>query len=99
MNSILTFIVFDLDRETRELLPPDYRGLADFLNTNGGVRVYRDGIRVYDYGEPENDWLDLDERRVNLPTQRISNRLVVGAFISIQTKAAGLSRRQTARAS
>ena len=82
--------IFDLDRETRELLPTDYRGLADFLNTNGGVRVYRDGIRVYDYGEPEDDWLDLDERRVNLPTQRISNRLVVGAVHLDSNKSRGL---------
>src|SRR5688572_12530216 len=26
----------------------------------GGVRVYRDGLRVLPYGEPENDWLGLD---------------------------------------
>ena len=72
--------IFDLDRETRDLLQPtDYRGVRDFLDTNGGVRVYRDGIRVYDYGEPENDWLELDARRVNVPAQRISNRLVIGA--------------------
>ena len=82
--------IFDLDRETRELLPTDFRGLADFLNTNGGVRVYRDGIRVYAYGEPEDDWLDLDARRVNLPTQRISNRLVVGAVHLDSNKSRGL---------
>ena len=58
--------IFDLDRETRELLT-DYRGVSAFLEANCGVRVYRDGIRVYDYGEPENDWLGLDARRVNVP--------------------------------
>jgi signal transduction histidine kinase len=31
--------------------------LKDF----GGVRVYLDGFRVYPYGEPGNDWLDLDK--------------------------------------
>ena len=71
--------IFDLDREARELFLSDYRGVTGFLELNGGVRVYRDGIRVYDYGEPENDWLELDARRVNVPAQRISNRLVVGA--------------------
>jgi len=25
-----------------------------------GVRLYRDGIRVFPYGEPDNDWLDLE---------------------------------------
>ena len=81
--------IFDLDRESRELLP-DYRGVADFLTANGGIRVYRDGIRVYDYGEPENDWLELDARRVNVPAQRISNRLVIGAVHLDSSRSGGL---------
>ena len=71
--------IFDLDREARELFLSDYRGVTGFLDLNGGIRVYRDGIRVYDYGEPGNDWLGLDAGRVNAPAQRIGNRLVVGA--------------------
>ena len=82
--------IFDLDRDTREFLLTEYRGMADFLKTNGGIRVYRDGIRVYDYGEPENDWLELDARRVNVPAQRISNRLVVGAVHLDSIKSDGL---------
>jgi signal transduction histidine kinase len=27
----------------------------------GGIRVYLDGFRVYPYGEPRNDWLDIDK--------------------------------------
>ena len=83
--------IFDLDRDTRALLQPtDYTGIREFLAINGGVRVYRDGIRVYDYGEPENDWLELDARRVNVPTQRISNRLVIGAVHLDSTRSGGL---------
>ena len=81
--------IFDLDRENRVLLA-DYRGVSDFLEANGGVRVYRDGIRVYDYGEPENDWSALDARRVNVPAQRISNRLVIGAIHLDSSKSRGL---------
>lgn len=77
-NFKLDMHIFDFDKETRELLV-DYHGLSRYLAFNGGIRVYRDGIRVYDYGEQENDWLDLDARRVNVPAQRISNRLVIGA--------------------
>ena len=36
-------------------------------------------MRVYDYGEPCNDWLNLSGTRVNVPTKRISNNIVVGA--------------------
>jgi hypothetical protein len=53
--------------------------ITDFLDENGGVRVYRDGIRVYNYGEQGDDWLGLDLRRVNVPTRRISRNIIVGA--------------------
>lgn len=75
----LDLYVFDLDPKILSLGVVDKKGLRDFLKENGGIRVYRDGIRVYDYGEPGNDWLDLGGRRVNVPTRRISNNLVIGA--------------------
>ena len=72
--------IFDRDPQMLELGQiSDKKGLKEFLNESGGIRVYRDGIRVYDYGEPGNDWLKLGERRVNFPAQRISNNLVLGA--------------------
>jgi anti-sigma regulatory factor (Ser/Thr protein kinase) len=63
----------------------DIKGLKQFLDESGGVRVYRDGIRVYDYAEQDNDWLNLDARRVNVPTARISNNLIAGA-VSLSLK-------------
>src|SRR6266540_4504620 len=36
-------------------------------------------MRVMDYGETGNDWLDLGGRRVNLPTKRISNNIILAA--------------------
>lgn len=55
------------------------KSVADYLDQNGGIRVYRDGLRVYDYGEPGNDWLALDYRRFNQPGTRISNNMIIGA--------------------
>lgn len=43
-----------------------------------GVRVHRDDFRVLPYGEPGNDWLNLDSRRVNNPTKCVSNNQVIG---------------------
>jgi len=31
----------------------------------GGIRVYRNGFRVLPYGEPKDDWLDIDRRYYN----------------------------------
>ena len=71
--------IFDMDKKILEFGVQDKKGLQEYIEMNGGVRVYRDGVRVYDYGEPGNDWLDLGTRRVNLPSKRLSNRLIIGA--------------------
>lgn len=73
-------LIFDRDTKILSLGVQDKRGLKEYLDINGGIRIYRDGIRVYDYGEPGNDWLDLGTRRINLPTKRISNNIVLGAI-------------------
>ena len=73
-------LIFDLDPHTLSFTIGDRRGFRQFLNQNGGIRVYRDGIRVYNYGEPGDDWLDLGGRRVNVPTRRLSNNIVIGGF-------------------
>ena len=72
------FHVFDRDREVLRRLG-DTRLLTRYLDENGGIRVYRDGIRVYNYGERGDDWLGLDLRRVNIPTRRVSRNIILGA--------------------
>jgi signal transduction histidine kinase len=72
-------LIFDREPQILALGVTDKLGLKEYLDQNGGVRVYRDGIRIYDYGEPGNDWLGLDAARVNIPTRRISNNIVIGA--------------------
>ena len=47
-----------------------------------GVSIYRDGFRIWPYGEPHDDWLRLDQRRVNSPVEHLSNNQVIG-FIDI----------------
>lgn len=79
------FHVFDRDREVLRRLG-DTRLLTSYLDENGGVRVYRDGIRVYNYGEQGDDWLGLDLRRVNIPTRRVSRNIILGAVhLSIES--------------
>jgi signal transduction histidine kinase len=77
----IRMLIFDLDTNILSLGGiQDKRGFKAYLKDNGGIRVYRDGVRVYDYGEPGNDWLSLDLERVNLPAARISNNIVIGAI-------------------
>lgn len=45
-----------------ELLPTlVFTRIRDTLRAEGGIRLYRNGFRVVPYGEPENDWLRLDQ--------------------------------------
>ena len=74
------FWIFDRDPTILRLVSDDVKGLKDFLDDNGGIRIYRDGIRVYDFGEPGNDWLNLDMRRVNMPTAKTSNNQILGVL-------------------
>lgn len=74
------FLLYDRDRTVIRASVIDVKGLTDFLDENGGIRIYRDGIRVYDFGEPGNDWLNLDLRRVNTPVARTSNNQILGAL-------------------
>jgi signal transduction histidine kinase len=77
----LVFHMFDQEPLVLRLASTDAAGLKAYLNNSGGVRVYRDGVRVYDFGEPGNDWLDLGGKRVNVPARRISNNQIVGAVM------------------
>lgn len=83
------FYGFDRDRPVLDIMP-EAGSLTEFLDENGGVRVYRDGVRVYNYGERAagDDWLGLDQRRVNIPTRRLSNNIVVGV-VDLSLKESG----------
>ena len=76
--------------ETVRGLDLDLSELREFLRTNAGVRVYRDGIRVPpfgDSGKPEGDWLGLGDRKArnpagpNRPDFRVSPYQLVGAVM------------------
>lgn len=43
-----------------------------------GIRIYRDGFRVWPYGEEDDDSFSLDSRRVNNPRKCISRNQIIG---------------------
>ncbi len=78
----ITFEMFVFDRDSdivSKYIIDDKKSFKSYLDDNGGIYVFRDGLRVYDYGEKENDWLQLDSRRVNSPAEKLSNNIVIGA--------------------
>lgn len=71
------FYIFDLSKDA----PP--KNILDSEDINiikdNRIYLYRDGIRVYPYGEPEDDWLGIDIHRGTVSAaQFLSNDQVVG---------------------
>jgi signal transduction histidine kinase len=60
------------------------------LDAVAGINIYRDGFRVLPYGEPKDDWLRLDMRRVQNPTLRISNNQISGYIMISADRNPGL---------
>ncbi|MFZ1741261.1 MAG: ATP-binding protein [Pontixanthobacter sp.] len=84
------FYVYDRDKKVLGALT-EQQLLTRFLNENGGVRVYRDGVRVYNYGEEDDDWLGLDHARFQTPTVRISRNIILGSVRIQMQPSSGLT--------
>lgn len=59
--------------------------IKDYIKENCGIKVYRDNIRVYNYGEPSDDWLGLELAKVQRIGDHFSKKVTIGA-ISLNLK-------------
>ena len=89
--------VYDREKESIEALIA--RGLKDevsgqylknletrqLLNSLNGIGVYRNGFRIRPLGDPEFDWLKLNEQRVQNPSQKIGSNQVIG-YVHIESE-------------
>lgn len=75
---------WDRDREGLEPISEQMnlgiREIRRTLNAYCGVSIYRDGFRVYPYGQKGNDWLNLDLRSRQKPVTRLANNQIVAAI-------------------
>ena len=88
--------VYDRDKDAIDSLIG--RGLKDesgeyvgklqarqILNEYNGIGVYRNGFRIRPLGDPEFDWLKLNEQRVQNPSLRIGSNQAIG-YVQIQSE-------------
>ncbi len=93
---LLDIRIYDRDRESIDSLIG--RGLKDsagsyvgnlqarqLLNEYNGIGVYRNGFRIRPLGDPDFDWLKLNEQRVQNPSLRIGSNQVIG-FVQIESE-------------
>ena len=76
----MKLMIFDLDNTILSYGVSDKKGLKEYLKNNGGIAVYRDNIRIYEYGDSGNDWLQLESKRINAPGTTISSKITIGAI-------------------
>ena len=95
-NLIFDIRVYDREKESIEQLI--HRGLKDdngnyvgklqarkILNESNGIGVYRNGFRIRPLGDPEFDWLKLNEQRVQNPSLKIGSNQVIG-YVLIESE-------------
>ncbi|MED0680264.1 sensor histidine kinase [Aneurinibacillus thermoaerophilus] len=89
--------VFDKDSEGIDQLLAKFRSTYEegesigrlfaknLLKNSSGVGIYRNGFRIRPHGDQGFDWLNLDNRRIQNPSQRIGQDQIVG-FVMIQSE-------------
>lgn len=83
-------IIFEPDTQIINLMNLEKTAFRNYMKSNGGIRVYRDDVRVYDYGEPDDDWLGINAQRIHHLGGNISNQIVLGAVRLKRTESLGL---------
>ncbi len=72
-------LIFEKDANIINYSNVEKTSLTDYMKGNSGIRIYRDNIRVYDYGDKEDDWLGLNLKRLNRVGGNISTNIVIGS--------------------
>lgn len=74
-----SFYVFN---QNSELLNMNFGGQINavkaYIKDNCGVKIYRDNIRVYNYGEPYDDWLNLDYDKIQRAGDHFGKKVTIG---------------------
>lgn len=86
----MKLMIFDLDNTILSYGVSDKKGLKEYLKNNGGIAVYRDNIRIYEYGDSGNDWLQLESKRINAPGTTLSSKITIGAIYLDRQDSSGL---------
>lgn len=83
-------IIYEMDAQIFNFVNAEKSSIKTYLKENGGVRVYRDDVRVYDYGERDNDWLGIDLKRVHKLGSNVSNNIILGSVKLKRSQSFGL---------
>lgn len=76
---------FILNKQTFSTRTSTVEQVREWLGHFGGVHFYQNGLRVSPYGNPGNDWLDMNLRRARSPEERPSTNNSIGRVSTFET--------------
>ncbi|GAO44133.1 EcoRII N-terminal effector-binding domain-containing protein [Flavihumibacter petaseus] len=82
---MLELYSYDLDSISLKDITYSPDILKRTLREQHGIKVFKDDLRVYDYGEAGNDWLGLDLKRVNNKEWFSNNQNIGFVFLDSET--------------
>lgn len=59
------YFIYNRDQYYSGISKMELASIQKVANEQGGIRLYRNGFRVLPYGEPNDDWLNIDRRYYN----------------------------------
>ncbi|PIF45948.1 histidine kinase/DNA gyrase B/HSP90-like ATPase [Chryseobacterium sp. 52] len=59
--------------------------IKNTLKDHSGIKVFKQDLRIFDYGDPGNDWLGLDIKRVNNKTWFSNNQNIGYIYLDDET--------------
>lgn len=76
------FYAYNLDSKILNITfgPGSIGKIKDFVYSNCGIKVFRDNIRVFNYGEPTDDWLGLDQNKMKRAGNHFAKGQTLGAI-------------------
>lgn len=80
------FWAFLLNKETFSTRNSTLGEVRAWLQSYGGVHLYQNELRVNPYGNPGNDWLDINLRRAQSPEERPSTNNSIGRVALFDTQ-------------
>lgn len=73
------FYVFNLNPLIfNKYFPNEVNAVKEYINNNYGIKIYRDNIRVFNYGEPSDDWLSLDLKKIRRGGDHFARKVTIG---------------------
>lgn len=82
---IIELYTFDLDSYSMRDYTIESDLVKKVLKEHSGIKVFKNDLRIYDYGSPSNDWLGLDLERIQNKMWFSNNNSIGYIFLDAET--------------